>query len=148
MMQLTVSVGSTRDHMLLRCVTWWKRGKVILVINTILSTLRLCWIITYCLHGRRKLSFRKEGENRPHRDQKWPKKAEVIIYVLTQGVWLKRLVFLRRSNSHLRTRIKVLSILFTFLCTEKENKDGNALECFSILTSKHFLCLETQLWPF
>lgn len=54
-------------------------------------------------------------------------------------------VYLQRSNSHLRTGIKVLSILFTFLCIETENKDGNALECFSILTTKHILCLQTQL---
>lgn len=81
--------------------------------------------------------FTGRGDNRSYGDQKSSKKPEVIIYVLIQGVWLfSQFLFLN---------------IFTKLCIETENKDENkdenTLVCFesSILTSEHFLCLQTQL---
>lgn len=131
--------------MLLRCVTWWKRGWV-------------TWVTkchSWALWGYHILSAQKEdavfsqgGEKISHMEIKsGPKKLKWAFMSLLKesGFFLNSIfVFLPWWNSHVSIGIKVLSVLHTFLCIETENKDGNALACFesSILTSKHFYVYE------
>lgn len=140
----------------LRCVSWWKSGQVPSVAEYHL------WALLGCVDSSHTVrwKYKAEGELPLHGEEiighrkikNLPRKSWSNHLCPYSGVCLlpQLLFFLQRSNSHSSTGIKVLSVLFTFLCIDIENKDENALICLesSVLISKHFLCLQTQLWPF
>lgn len=133
----------------MKCVTSWKRGQAILVNNWHL------WALWHCVDPPHTACMEQVScvFTRSYGHQKWPKKAEMIMYVLTQGVWLfPQLLFCTFTKTKFSSKYRNQSLICSFYLSMHRNRK-QILKCFSIVWEDYFniqifFMSRTQLWPF